>query len=164
MGIALWLSPSYAEQTLYDPQSFIAEAYDDAPPKAKILWLDDTQVEDTETILERPAPNHMRYWLKDGRSVWILEQIGKYQPITTGFVVDNGKIAQLKVLIYRESHGWEVKYPFFTDQFIGVTLQDMQSHKLNKDIDGIAGATLSVRALIQLATLALTLDNSLTHE
>jgi hypothetical protein len=59
----------------------------------------------------------------------------------------------LRVLEFRESRGWEVRYPFFTDQFGGIGLRpDLQ---LDRPIDGISGATLSVRALKKLARLAL---------
>jgi hypothetical protein len=71
-------------------------------------------------------------------------------------VVDSGSIARIAVLIYRESHGWEVRYPFFTNQFKGATLA--ATHELDRRIDGISGATLSVRALTRLARVALLLD------
>ncbi len=54
-------------------------------------------------------------------------------------------IQDVKVLVFRESRGWEVKYPFFTDQFNQVQLNNEK--ELNKHIDGISGATLSVNAL-----------------
>ncbi|WP_069472977.1 FMN-binding protein [Candidatus Marithrix sp. Canyon 246] len=73
--------------------------------------------------------------------VWILEEIGKKKPITTGIVINKGRIERFKVLIFRETRGWEVCYPFFTNQFKGNSLNNF-SH-----IDGISGATLSVRAL-----------------
>ena len=66
-------------------------------------------------------------------------------------------IERLRVLAFRESRGWEVRYPFFTDQFKGVGLTD--GHALDKAIDGISGATLSVRALEKLARLALYLHD-----
>jgi uncharacterized protein with FMN-binding domain len=84
-----------------------------------------------------------------------LEEIGKEQPITTGIVVEDGKIDQVKVLVFRESRGFEVRYPFFTDQFRGATLRE--GLDLDREIDGISGATLSVRALTKLARLALLL-------
>jgi len=98
----------------------------------------------------------VRYWSRDERTAWILEEIGKTEPITTGIVVDKGAIARISVLIYRESRGWEVRYPFFTDQFKGATLNS--THELDRNIDGISGATLSVRALTRLARVALLLD------
>ena len=88
--------------------------------------------------------------------VWILEETGKEQPITTGLVVEGQALADVRVLVYRESHGWEVKYPAFTDQFRGLKLTN--DHLLTARIDGISGATLSVRALTKLARVALLLD------
>ncbi|HHM06209.1 MAG TPA: FMN-binding protein [Gammaproteobacteria bacterium] len=94
----------------------------------------------------------VRYWPRNGRSAWILEETGKEQPITVGLVVENGRLLRLSVLIYRESRGDEVRHPFFTDQFKGARLNGT---RLDRSIDGVSGATLSVRALTRLAALAL---------
>jgi hypothetical protein len=67
------------------------------------------------------------------------------------------EILDVKVLIFRESRGWEVRYPFFTDQFKDATLT--AERNLDRKIDGISGATLSVNALTKLARLALFLDS-----
>ena len=56
-------------------------------------------------------------------------------------------------MIFRESRGWEVSYPFFTEQFQGIILTP--EYELEQPIDGITGATLSVRALEKLARLSL---------
>ncbi|RME64612.1 MAG: FMN-binding protein, partial [Alphaproteobacteria bacterium] len=70
-----------------------------------------------------------------------------------GFIVDDGRLESVEVLIYRESRGWEIRYPFFRDQFVGARLgADLA---LDQDIDGISGATLSVRAMQKMARLAL---------
>ncbi|MBT8117818.1 MAG: FMN-binding protein, partial [Gammaproteobacteria bacterium] len=84
---------------------------------------------------------------------WILEEIGKERPITTGLVINEQGIERLRVLVFRESRGWEVKHPFFTDQFPGIQLT--AGRELDGPIDGVSGATLSVRALKKLARLAL---------
>ena len=94
----------------------------------------------------------IRYWQLGNRTAWILEEIGKVKPITTGFLIEDNTMLQMQVCIYRESHGWEVRYPFFTDQFQG--LQRDTETALNKKIDGISGATMSV-ALTRLSKLAL---------
>ena len=148
---------------LLAPRAFIAQAFPNNPPEKKTLWFTGDLKETVGDILDRKAPPRTHYWRQGKRTVWILEQIGKYKPITVGLVINHDAIEHIKVLVYRESHGWEVKYPFFTDQFIGVKREDMETHKLNKDIDGIAGATLSVRALIRLARLALTLHHEVMH-
>lgn len=159
LALLFW-APAQAA-ILADPESFIAEAFPNSEVAPETLWLTGQELEAAKDILGRTPPFRIHYWREGKRTAWILEQIGKYQPITAGFVINDGAIETVQVLIYRESHGWEVKYPFFTDQFIGARLEEMQ---LDKNIDGIAGATLSVRALVQMARLALTLHESALHE
>ena len=65
------------------------------------------------------------------------------------------KLERVRVLAYRESRGWEVKDRAFTSQFDGARLTARQT--LDRGIDGISGATLSVRALGRLTRLALLL-------
>ena len=69
-------------------------------------------------------------------------------------------ILQAKVLAFRESRGWEVKQAFFTRQFQGASLRDPSFARrgLDTKVDGITGATLSVRALKKVAEVALILD------
>ena len=98
----------------------------------------------------------IRYWSANGRTAFILEEIGKTEDITTGLVVKGGKIETVKVLVYRESHGGEVAREAFTRQFRGVSLK--ADSNLTRNPKNIAGATLSVRALTKLARLALYLD------
>ena len=76
--------------------------------------------------------------------------------ITAGVVINNSQIEQVKVLVFRESRGWEVRHDFFTNQFKQASLKD--NNRLDKTIDNISGATLSVRAVRKLATIALLLD------
>jgi hypothetical protein len=89
------------------------------------------------------------------RAGWIFEEIGKELPITVAVVIEERKIIDLTVLEFRESRGGEVVYPFFTGQFNSVKLKTGKTYSLDKSIDGITGATLSVRALKKVATLAL---------
>ena len=95
----------------------------------------------------------VKYWQRGERTAWILEEIGKVKPITTGFVVDQDKIASVTVLIYRESHGWEIRRESFRKQFKTATLK--KGFRLSQPIDGITGATLSVNAVKNMARLAL---------
>ena len=76
--------------------------------------------------------------------------------------LSDGKILDVKVLIFRESRGWEVKYPFFTDQFKDATL--VTGNNLDRKIDGISGATLSVNALTKLGRLALFLHKHVDNK
>lgn len=147
-----------AEDVYLEPDAFVAAAFPEQEiPTVQRLWLTAELKPDIRRILGHDyAALRLRYWQHGGRTVWILEEIGKVKPITTGLVVDSGHLAQVQVLVYRESHGWEVKHPFFTDQFKGATLKE--NLKLDRRIDGIAGATLSVNALRNLGRLALYLD------
>jgi hypothetical protein len=140
-----------------EPDVFLSEIFHGAAPAPSFLWLKgDLKAEMQEILGRKPGGLRMRYWQAADRTVWILEEIGKTQPITTGISVKGGEIERVQVLVYRESHGWEVRYPFFTDQFRGMRLDNDQ--QLSGPVDGISGATLSVRALIKLARLALHLD------
>ncbi|MSR15802.1 MAG: FMN-binding protein [Gammaproteobacteria bacterium] len=148
----------YGAEILQTPETFVANAFNGSPPAPQRLWLDKTQRRAIRAILERELGMlRVRYWRRDTRTAWILEEIGKELPITTGLLVEGQALADVRVLVYRESRGWEVKYPAFTDQFIGLRLQS--NHQLSGPIDGISGATLSVRALTKLARLALLLDS-----
>ena len=90
------------------------------------------------------------------RTAWVLEQIGKEQPITLGIVIEAEHIVDVRVMSFRESRGGEIRYPFFTAQYQGVALSDGRT--LSRDVDGITGATLSVKAVNRAARLALWLN------
>lgn len=158
IGLSLLTSFSHARGTYQAPAEFVAEVFQGQAPKAQTMWMTGSKKVDVKKIMGHDLPSlRVRYWRIDQRSVWILEEIGKEKPITVGVVVHQGKIEQLKVLAFRESRGDEVRYPFFTQQFIGLGLQ--QDKQLSEFIDGISGATLSVRALTKIARLALYLHS-----
>lgn len=143
------------------PDDFISQAFNAPTPKAKVFWIDDEAQDVIEEILShRFKKMRLRYWQQESETVWILEEIGKESPITVGIHIKDQAIAQTKVLVYRESRGDEVRHDFFTDQFKSAKLKD--DLKLNQHIDGITGATLSVRALTKLSRIALWLDAHVT--
>ncbi|MHB1240139.1 MAG: FMN-binding protein [Gammaproteobacteria bacterium] len=72
-----------------------------------------------------------------------------------GVVVNSGRITRLDVLIFRVSRGRDVRHPFCTQQFRGARLDT--DGRLDRNVDGITGATLSVHALIRVARFALLL-------
>jgi len=139
------------------PEQFLAEVYADNAPKQEVLWVTKEIAKQVEKILgHAPKQLRQRYWKSGTKSTWIFDEIGKAEPITAGFVVTDGKIAQVRVLTYRESRGGEVRYPAFLKQYQGAELQADQH--LNRNIDGISGATLSVNAMNRMARLALLFD------
>ncbi len=146
-----------AEDVYQKPREFVKEAFAGEIPTAKILRVTGERRAQAARILGHPP--HMlrtRYWRKAERTAWVLEEIGKTKPITAGFIVDGGRLQDARILIYRESHGAEVRHSFFTRQFKGAALAT--DTKLDTSIDGISGATLSVSAIRRLATLALYFD------
>lgn len=139
------------------PEQFLAEVFADNLPKPQVLWVTKDIAKEAEKILgHAPAQLRQRYWSGNGKSAWILDEIGKEEPITVGFAVSEGRIVLVRVLTYRESRGWEVRYPAFLKQYQGVALQ--ADNHLNRNIDGISGATLSVNAMNRMARLALYFD------
>lgn len=157
----LHLSPiSFAKGTYLEPEKFLQRVFDGNPPEPKKLWIKKDLKAEIKNILGHDLKMlRLRYWDDNTKRAWILEEIGRDKPITVGLVTADGKILDVKVLIFRESRGWEVKYPFFTDQFKDATL--VTGNNLDRKIDGISGATLSVNALTKLGRLALFLHKYL---
>ncbi len=147
---------AFARGAYQVPEDFLRDTFGGEIPQPQVVWLTGELKIQAEKLLDHRYPSlRVRYWAQGKRSAWILEEVGKDLPITTGVVVHNGRIERLKVLTFRESRGWEVRYPFFTDQFKDAALHE--GYQLDHRIDNISGATLSVRALIRQARLALLL-------
>ena len=158
VALSLLLANSVAADSAYQsPDEFLEKVFAGPPPAPQILWLKGEIKQTAREILGHKYPGlRIRYWGKDQRTAWIMEEIGKVKPITVGLVIKDGSLETIQVLAFRESRGWEIRYPFFTDQFSGVTLTE--EYKLDRIIDGISGATLSVTAMKELARLALYFD------
>ncbi len=145
-----------AKSVYQQPEDFIKEVFADVTPEVKRLWLKkDLKLKVSGILGHDPGLLRFRYWHDKQRTAWILEEIGKTEPITLGFVINRGVIEVIRVLIFRESRGWEIRHPFFTDQYKNAGLDT--ALELNRQIDGISGATLSVAAANKLARLALLL-------
>lgn len=147
-----------AESIRYQAQDdFLREVLGAEHPASDVVWINDELRQLAVRILGHKTDSlRMRYWYEGDRTVWIINEIGKEKPITLGIVVENQKVVLLRVLEFRESRGWEISYPFFTRQFAGLSLD--ASGKLDKRIDGISGATLSVKAATRSANFVLILD------
>ena len=158
--VFVFLSGTYADEIYQTPASFLNEVFENNVPAVKKIWLTGEVKEQVTKILRHPPKTlRTRYWYNKTRSAWILSEVGKERDITVGVVIKHNRIEKIKVLIFRESRGSEVRHGYFTRQFKSVQLSD--NLELNKDIDGITGATLSVRALKKIATLALYLNKKI---
>ena len=161
LALVLFTAPAAADEVYQAPEAFVAEALGGQPPEASTLWLSDELNRQAREVLGRePGYARMRYWRRGDRTVWVLEEIGKERPITVGLACAGQKLETVRVLVYRESRGWEVRLPAFVRQFSGATLSGEMA--LDRRIDNISGATLSVNALTRLARLALLYHRAVT--
>ena len=156
--MALTVISAYArEEIIQAPELFVAEALEGHTPPPGIVWLTKEIASGAHKILgHAPAQLRQRYWADHGKTVWVLEEIGKEEPITAGFVVEGGRILYARVLVYRESRGGEIRYSAFLKQYEGIRLTS--DDRLDRPVDGISGATLSVQAMGRMARFALYLD------
>ncbi len=159
--IAVFFFQAASAKGVYQtPEAFLNHAFNGNIPPLSSVWLTKEKKQAITDILQHnPSFIRVKYWQNGSKTAWILDEIGKEKPITVGVIIETGKIQQLKVLSFRESRGWEVKHAFFTRQFDHIGINDKQ--QLDKPIDGISGATLSVRALKKIARIALYLEQQL---
>lgn len=74
------------------------------------------------------------------------EELGKFRAITSMVAIDpKGKVLDVVVMIYRESHGEDVKRKRFLYQYKGKSIKSPV--RINKDIMTITSATISVRSM-----------------
>jgi len=164
LGIALWAFArlSLAQGVYMETEEFLRAAFPDTEPVTRTLWITDELRGPIEELLgHRFNALRVRYWQGGDRAAWILDEIGKEKPITIGVTVQGDAVEMVRVLEFREIRGWEVRYPFFTDQFNGarfVRVGQRRGPTLNRQIDGITGATLSVGAVTRVVEVALFLN------
>lgn len=136
---------------------FLGAAFPAAEPHVATLWVNDASRASVEELLgHRYEALRVRYWQHGDKTAWIFDEIGKEQPITVGITVTAGAVDMVRVLEFREARGWEIRHPFFTDQFSGVRMTG--ERKIDRTIDGITGATLSVAAVTRVVRVALFLS------
>lgn len=163
--LALWPLPGEARGVYLTAEEFLGEAFPGVDPELETLWLSPELKQRAARILDHPpAGLRVRFWRSDARTAWILDEIGKTHPITIGVVIEGGVVAAIRVLEFRESRGDEVRFPFFTQQFEGAGLRAGEALRLDRTIDGITGATLSVGAMRRVARLALLFHAEVTSD
>jgi hypothetical protein len=142
----------------HDPRiAFVAGVFT-TPPEPEVVPLQGETASTTTAILgQRYAHPSIPCWRAGGKSVWILESRVKSRYMTAGFVISEGRIEKSEVLLYREDRGRQIRSPDFLKQFTGMALE--REGKLDRFIDGITGATISVTAMKNMARLALYLES-----
>ena len=154
IALLFLMAHSNAQGVYLSKDEFLESVFNGTEYRMESLWLQKPQIEEAEKILGHSLRGfRIRFWTNDVKSAWILDEIGKERPITIGVSVKGDKIEDLAILAFRESRGWEVRNSFFTRQFSQAQLTESLS--LSRHVDGISGATLSVRAVKKVAALAL---------
>jgi Na+-translocating ferredoxin:NAD+ oxidoreductase RnfG subunit len=126
----------------------------------RTLELDEeTRTETLRIMGGRYPETTVAYWQSGTRTGWILQGRGRSGEFTAGFVVSAGRIVDCRVLEYRESHGKAIKSERFLRQFRDAALRD--DRQLDRRIDGLTGATISVKSITNLARLALYFDQKI---
>jgi Na+-translocating ferredoxin:NAD+ oxidoreductase subunit G len=91
----------------------------------------------------------------DGFAV-VDDEKGQHMPITFGFLLGaDGRLKDAQVMTYREPYGHEIRDRRFLDQLVGKSLTD--GLKPGVDVDGVTGATISVKSTTIAARRALAL-------
>lgn len=156
-GLLLTLAGVVRAEDFMQRDEFLRLAFARSAPELQTLWLTaEAREAARQTLGVAPAGLRLRYWRNGERTAWILDEIGKERPITIGIAINERRIERVEVLAFRESRGGEIRYPFFTEQFVGMSLGS--DGYLTEPVDGITGATMSVRAVDRVARLALWLD------
>lgn len=118
------------------------------------MWFDARRrAEATALLGHAPVGARARVHRAGNRSVVVLDEVAHTRPITAGFVIEAGRLVEVRVLVYRESYGGAVRQPSWLAGFAGRGLG--ADGTLDGAIDGISGATLSVGAMTRMARFAL---------
>ncbi len=144
-------------------EALLQQTYGDATPAVNSFMITNEIKEGYQRIMQSPPHRlRQRYWFDGSRAIFVVDALGKERLITAAFIVDNGVIRSTEVIAFREHRGGEIQQPFFTRQFSGLGLNSRGA--LEQEIDGISGATLSVRAMTRMATLVLYYYKLITGE
>ncbi len=161
LNINVWAGVD--EQIYLSQQDFLSQNLG-ADFESKVIWFDEAlRAQLTTQLKYLPSSPRLRYWQAENKRAWIVEEIGRDKPITLGFIVQNNTITKFEVLVFRESRGYEIRYPAFAQQLnhMGLEMAGEQL-KLNQPVDNITGATLSVNAVKKMARFVLYLDAHLS--
>lgn len=159
--LCVFFTPTALATVYMTAEAFVENSFE-LEPTAKNLWLKEVHQQAAKKLLGHPYRSlRLRYWEQGDKTAWVLDEIGKEEPITIGVVISNNQIQDVKILSYRESRGGEVRHPFFTNQFVGLFLKP--NDRLSARINGISGATLSVRAVSNISRYALYLSEQLSE-
>lgn len=143
LGQSASISPQEALKTIFsDAQEVISEKKilsDEAVAELNKKLGYDVPKKEWTVFVAKSAGQVTGYALID-------HEVGKTEPITYMTAIHpDGTLRALEVLVYRESHGGEVRDKRFLKQFVGK--KETDPIRIGQDISNMTGATLSSRAL-----------------
>jgi len=149
------ISTSAFSEEIADKNRFLMSGLDvkELPSHSYIIINEEIQDNIKKILKDTYHLPIIKYWKAGNKVGFVLEAIGKHEFITTGYIVENNKIIDAKVLVYRENYGYEIEHDYFLDQIRGNSVK--KNGKLVKSIANISGATLSVKAMRKLSKLSL---------
>ncbi|MDH5763447.1 MAG: FMN-binding protein [Nitrospinota bacterium] len=153
MAFTVGAEEEYVEQMFLTKKEALQLAFPGVKKvKKKKVWLTDTQKAAIQKILgeqiEYKESRVTHYFGLDdtGKTVGAMvigNEIGRSYPITFMVVLNtDGTVKDVEIMVYREPHGWEVRFESFMSQFFGRGASDPFDN-----INNITGATLSVRSM-----------------
>ena len=174
LGVAgLSLGPIRA-QVFMSAEKALQLAFPDAQLARKVIALTKAQRADVaaRTGLKRPSAL-LKAWIatRDGAPAGyaiVSDVLGKARPITYMLATDASlTVTRVEVLVYRESHGSQVRQAGWRRQFVGA--DPTTPLRLGRGIRNIVGATISCRSLTEgirrnLAYLAVAFPDTATVE
>lgn len=151
--LMLALSAGMAHADTYFTEDQVKQQlFPDAELTERPLNIDTDLLKDIKRATSaRLITNSLKVWeaTRQGNPAgWLFnaEVLGKHENIRYALALDTaGKITQMEIMEYRETHGGEVADLAWRSQLFGMSLSN--KFKLGKDVDNISGATLSCRHL-----------------
>jgi len=102
----------------------------------RLLWLSkEVQAEISRILGHAPGQLRQRYWSEGSRTLWILEETGKEDLITAGFVIREGAWSRRKCWCTAKAAAWKFVTPLF-ESVKGMFL--VADNRLDHGIDGIS--------------------------
>ena len=157
-------APEWLEIKVFQPHdAAVAEVFAGADTTWSETWTPtDAERAALETRLDEPVPeagftfHRGRLGTRELGWAVVLDEIGLHEPITHLVRIDaGGRVEEIRVLVFRETRGDEIRRPRFLKQFRGMDSGDRL--RVGRDVDAVTGATYSSRAITRGVRKALAL-------
>ncbi|HEX9592634.1 MAG TPA: FMN-binding protein [bacterium] len=154
-GALLVAVPAHADRVYLSVEQALANAFSEGVTVArKVVWITAEQAAEIERRAGSPLPRRV-VQAYEGKRVgevvgyaFVDDVIGKTEPITYMVTIaPDVTVTRLDLLVFRETHGYEIERASWRDRFRGLRLgSDL---RVGREIDKITGATLSCRAVTE---------------